>query len=126
MRSCTGNPAVCICSTSDWSESSPGCGPIASSSSSERRIPSRRRNSTRALAPARLDRAEDVDHALRVAYEMWSCLRLHDDDADAVCDHVVELARDPSALVGDCPLRLLLALAFELRRALLEVGDALA
>ena len=54
---------------------------------------------------------------------MRSRLRLHDDDADAVRDHVVELARDPGALVGDCELRLLLPLALELHCALLEIGD---
>ena len=52
-------------------------------------------------------------------------LRLHDHDADAVRDHVVELARDAPALLGDCQVRLLLALALELRRAVLEIGDAL-
>ena len=77
------------------------------------------------VASARLDRAEDADHTLRVVDEMRSRLRLHDDNADAVRDHVVQLARDASALLGDRQLCLLLALALKPLGAILELGDAL-
>ena len=126
MRSSHGQPCWCICSTSDWSEPSPGCGPIASCFVLGAEDAEQAAQLDERVAPARLDRAEDADHALRVVDEMRARLRLHDDDADAVRDHVVELARDPPALLGDCQLRLLLALALQPRRAVLEVGDSLA
>src|SRR5438445_11649272 len=59
------------------------------------------------IASTRFDGAEDADDTLRVANKMGSRLRLHDDDADAVRDHVVKLARDPRALLDDAQLRLL-------------------
>ena len=88
-------------------------------------MPSRRRSSTSASRPLDSIARKTLDHTLRVADEMRSRLRLHDDDADAVRDHVVELARDPPSFLGDRQLRLLLALAFEPLRAVLEIGDAL-
>ena len=56
---------------------------------------------------------------------MRSCLRLHDDDADAVRDHVVELARDAPALLDDCQPGLLLALALQPHRPVLEIDNTL-
>ena len=43
--------------------------------------------------------------------------RLHDHDRDVVRDDVVQLARDPRALLGDGELGVLLALVLELDRA---------
>src|SRR5437588_1521155 len=51
---------------------------------------------------------------------------LHGHDADAVADHVVELARDPRALLGDRHARVLLACAFEPIGSLRRLGDLLA
>ena len=98
------------------SEPSPGCGAIAELLVARRgACPSSRRSSTSAVAAARLDRAERAARPLRRRPRAARAarLRLHDHDADAVRDHVVQLARDARALLGDCPLRLLLALALE-------------
>src|SRR5947208_6533628 len=77
------------------------------------------------VSAGRLDRAEDADRALWVADKMWSRLRLHDDDADAVRDHVVQFACDAAAFLGDRELCLFLALAVQPLGAVLEVGDTL-
>jgi hypothetical protein len=50
------------------------------------------------------------------------CPGLHDHHADAVSDHVVELARDSSALLGDCQSRGLLLFPLECRGPRLQRG----
>ena len=77
------------------------------------------------LAAAGLDRLEGARRAVRVVDEVRPGTRLDDDHADAVRDDVVQLARDPSALLRRPPLRLLLPLALELIRTALEAGDLL-
>ncbi len=48
---------------------------------------------------------------------------LDGDDAHRVSDHVVQLLRDPQALVGDGPRPLLFLLSLEDRRPLLGLGQ---
>src|SRR5204863_3651013 len=74
------------------------------------------------LTTARLDRAESAARLLRVVKQARPGLRLHDHHAHAVRDHVVELAGDPPALLGDRRPRLLLPLALQARRTLTQQG----
>ena len=75
-------------------------------------------------APGRGHRRQRFARARRVGVEHVLTGRgLHDHHADVVGDHVVQLARDPGAFLGHCPLGLLLALALEARRAGLELGQ---
>ena len=92
-----------------------------------RRLP-RRRAAARAAAasperraPAVLDRGERrASGAGPVAEQRGRRLRLHDDRAHVVRDHVVQLARDAQALLAHGALRQQPALALEQRRALAE------
>ena len=88
-------------------------------------MPSTRRSSASASRPLDSIELKDADDALRFGEEMRTRLRLHDDDADAMGDHVVKLAGDPSALLADRLLRPLLTLALEQSGAVLEFGNAL-
>ena len=71
------------------------------------------------LAPRRLDGLERLPLLLLVGPEQAAHgPRLHGHDGDGVRDHVVQLSRDPLALLGDGPLGGIELLALEPLRAL--------
>jgi hypothetical protein len=74
------------------------------------------------LDPACFDRVEGFPCLFRLRRERApSAARLNDDDADRVCDDIVELARDPNSLLRDRRASPLLALALRRQRPRLEV-----
>ena len=76
------------------------------------------------LAPCLLDDHQRFTHLLLVGLEQTPHRgRLHRHHADAVPDHVVELARDPGPLVGDGTSRPFLTLPFGEGGPLLRLVD---
>ena len=123
MRRPTSRPVARAPSTSASIRWSVGCGASASSSSPRRSTPEQAAQLAQRLAPRALDgqrrRARVVwlvaDHSPRRA-------GLHDHRRHRVCDQVVQLARDPHALVEHRRAGAVLALELELPSRLLELG----
>ena len=108
-------------SVSTWS--SPGVGASGTSSSSRQHTDGRPQLVERLLAEL-LDRRERRTGLFRMAIEhVQRGPGLHVDRGDAVGDHVVEVAGDAEALLGDAAPGFLLAGLLQVLRALLELGE---
>ena len=114
-----------VTSTSASSRSSPGVGASgAASPSSARSTSSVARSSSSVCLLSCLTAASAGRGLLGVAIEhVQRGARLHVDRGDAVGDHVVEVAGDAQALLGDPAAGLLLAALLEVARPLLELGE---
>ena len=107
-------------SSSESRPSSPGWGASSTSSPSRRIAPSSRRISASAARPAcSTPRSASRSSAQRVGEPVPDGADLQHHHADGVGDDVVQLARDPRALLGDGDARRRLALALGLAGALL-------
>ena len=118
MWSRTGSPARVTSSTSESRASRPGWGPSSAPSPSLRIAPSRRRISAERGAARLLDSPERVPVLVEGPRQLvpdGSDLEHH--HAHRVGDDVVELARDPRALLGDRDPRGGLTLPLRERRA---------
>ena len=98
----TGSPAVRADSSRVSRVPSPGCGPLDGRAAVGTEYAEHRAELVERLAAGVLDGFERCDGALGLAVDHGlPGLGLHHDRRDRMGDHVVQLAGDPAALVGD-------------------------
>ena len=117
--SSTGSPPRAARSSSPASCASPGCGASSPPSSSLAQHAEQLAHLGQRLAGRARIASSGARASARVAVERGlGGVGLDRDHADAVGDDVVQLARDPAALLGDRGARAALALALEMQRQL--------